>query len=427
MKFGPRSASRLARVGWTAPVSSVARLCSAAGPPSQVQGSRNRVRHFGSTGSCSAASCQVDPSSVETSTRAIRPRPDQARPLTSWNPGWPGPRPGGGPGDHGFHLHDEVELLGGPIGQQAGVLRRFLARLKRLVAELQAVQPFHVHVALVARQEQAQQIAVLRPQALAVLCVGQDGVVQRLLDRHRAGHRGGVCPLRQHPRGAGSHPGFGQDIRKPHAGPLRAAHLPMGVLHGPVRLDLLGLVQRGVARAFQEVQPGHGGKAGQVVHAEAERALDQPVHQQPVAGRINRGSAGVAADVVQAVRRDDANQVLQRRVRGCGGHERRSVPHAPHHRAFEWRRAAIGRVVRRGTLPGHPGRRVQGWFRRSGADARCCGRASQGPAHLLQHAPPPHSCGPMIRHGRSPRAVRRPSPWPRMPHVSTSYASGEYA
>lgn len=413
-------------MGWTAPVSSVARLCSAAGPPSQIQGSRNRVRHFGRTGSCSAASRQVDPSSVETSTRAIRPRPDQARPLTSWNPGWPGPRPGGGPGDHGFHLHDEVELLGGPVGQQAGVLRRFLARLKRLVAELQAVQPFHVHVALVARQEQAQRIAVLRPQALAVLRIGQDGIVQRLLDRHRAGHRGGIGPLRQHPRGAGLHPGFGQDIRHPHAGPLRAAHLAVGVLHGPVRLDLLGLVQRGVTRAFQEVQPGHGGEAGQVVHAEAERALDHAVHQQPVAGRIDRRGAGVAADVVQAVRRNDANQVLQRRVRGRSGHERRPVSHAAHHRALERRGAAVGRVIRRGALLGHPGWR-RGGCRRSGASARCCRCAGQGPAHLLQHAPPPHPCAPMVRHDRSPRVVRWTLPWLWLPRVSAPHASGLYA
>jgi transposase-like protein len=54
--------------------------------PSHRHGSVNRVNAFGSTRSPSAASCQVDPLSQETSTRETRPRPDHARPEISCRP-----------------------------------------------------------------------------------------------------------------------------------------------------------------------------------------------------------------------------------------------------------------------------------------------------------------------------------------------------
>src|SRR5882672_193749 len=65
----------------------MARLISVDGCPSQFHGSRNRVRAFDSTGSVSAASVQARPASVDTSTFAIRPAPDQASPEISYNPG----------------------------------------------------------------------------------------------------------------------------------------------------------------------------------------------------------------------------------------------------------------------------------------------------------------------------------------------------
>src|SRR6267143_377111 len=80
-------ASHAARAGWTRPFSSVARLCSKARSPFHCQGSRKRVTLFEKTGSCSAASRQLAPPSAETSTLAIFPAPDQARPEISYQPG----------------------------------------------------------------------------------------------------------------------------------------------------------------------------------------------------------------------------------------------------------------------------------------------------------------------------------------------------
>src|SRR6516162_9192390 len=57
-----------------------------AGIPSHIHGKRKRVWQIGSTGSCSAARLQFLPPSIDTSTRAILPRPDQASPVISQNP-----------------------------------------------------------------------------------------------------------------------------------------------------------------------------------------------------------------------------------------------------------------------------------------------------------------------------------------------------
>src|SRR5689334_1263232 len=71
----------------------MARLWIRVGEPSHVQGRRKRVQAIGRTGSCNVAALHVVPPSVETSTRVIVPRPDQASPVISTTPGpgnvWP--------------------------------------------------------------------------------------------------------------------------------------------------------------------------------------------------------------------------------------------------------------------------------------------------------------------------------------------------
>src|ERR1700730_11901766 len=69
-----------ARVGWTSPFSSVHRDWITASCPSQAQSKLNRVCALGRIGACSLASFQLLPPSVETSTLAILPPPDWAKP-----------------------------------------------------------------------------------------------------------------------------------------------------------------------------------------------------------------------------------------------------------------------------------------------------------------------------------------------------------
>src|SRR5215813_9833989 len=79
-------ASQAARAGCTLPVSSVARLWSKARSPFHSQGSRKRVTLLATTGSCSVASRQLAPPSVDTSTLRTLPAPDHAMPEISYQP-----------------------------------------------------------------------------------------------------------------------------------------------------------------------------------------------------------------------------------------------------------------------------------------------------------------------------------------------------
>src|SRR3546814_10630932 len=70
------------------------------------------------------------------------------------------------------------------------------------VANLQPAQPLHPHVALPAGHHEAQRIALLRAQRLAVHGESDYAVVERLFHGDRAGHRRGVGALRQQPLAA---------------------------------------------------------------------------------------------------------------------------------------------------------------------------------------------------------------------------------
>ena len=92
-------------------------------------------------------------------------------------------------GDEGFHLVDEVELVGLAVGQQRRVVARLVIGHGRLIDDLQPAQEFHVHVAFVAGQQQPHRVAVAGHDALAVLVERDDGVVVGLLQRHAAADR----------------------------------------------------------------------------------------------------------------------------------------------------------------------------------------------------------------------------------------------
>src|SRR5687767_13960011 len=76
----------VARSGWAAPVSSVARDLRTAAVPSHFQASRNRVSARGRTGATSGAFVQALPPSVDTATLRIVPLPDHASPEIWWSP-----------------------------------------------------------------------------------------------------------------------------------------------------------------------------------------------------------------------------------------------------------------------------------------------------------------------------------------------------
>ena len=223
----------------------------------------------------------------------------------------PKPLSAGRKGDDRFRLHDEIELARHAVRHEHGVFRGLLACLEWLGPKFEAPKPFDVGVAFVARQQQTERIALLGPQPLAVLRIGEQRVVERLFDRDAARHRGCVGAFGQHPFRLGLDAGFRENGRQGNSGPFAATEQAVRVLRrqfGFRRAPVLG-----VAGTFEEVDPRHGWKSRQIVHGEDERPLDQSMHHQPVLRRIDRRNPGMVALIMQAVRGDDSVQVLERR------------------------------------------------------------------------------------------------------------------
>src|SRR5207245_2630366 len=105
-----------------------------------------------------------------------------------------------GRGDHRLRLHHQTELIRLAVGHEIGVLRRLFARHKRSGAELQPPEPLHVDIAFVPWQEQAQRIALLRPERFPILAVADHGLLQDFISQRNAPvHARGVASLPPHP------------------------------------------------------------------------------------------------------------------------------------------------------------------------------------------------------------------------------------
>ena len=212
-------------------------------------------------------------------------------------------------GDDGLRFHVECEFARDAIRHKVGVFRCFFPGIGRLLNGLQATQPFHVHVAFEAGQQQPQRIALLRTQPLAVLAVHQHRIIKTFVDRNTARQRRGIGAFGHQPFGFKAQPRFLQNELQADPGPLRATQQADKVGGGlAVRLGI-----DGVAGTFDKVDSGFRWKAADVFHREDQRPVHQSMQHQPMLLRIDRGNAAMMALVEQSVRRDDAIEILQRR------------------------------------------------------------------------------------------------------------------
>ena len=246
-------------------------------------------------------------------------------------------------GDDRLHLHREHELPGFSVLQQNGVFRGLVLGHDRRLGELEPAQPFHVHVAFEAGQQQPDRIAVRGPHPLAVLVETDERVIHALGERHAAAHRGGVGALGHHPFRARLDAGLVEQRREPHAGPFRTRDQAVNRLR-VARLRLRGVERARIAGAFDEGDARLHRVARQRLEREHQRPFHQAVDQQPVLVGIDIGRAGMAAVEMQAVRRDRPVEQLKRGARGADPLGRRigCRRNAPHHLALEPRRLAIG-------------------------------------------------------------------------------------
>ena len=121
----------------------------------------------------------------------------------------------------------------------------------------------------------------------------------------------------------------------------------MSVLGGQFRFGRSPVLS--VAGTFEKVDTRYRGKSRQLVHGEDERPLDEPMHDEPVLGRIDRRNPCMVALVMQAVRRDDAVEILKRRQaerRQARRRRRQPVAIAAHDIGFELGRPPV-RVAQR--------------------------------------------------------------------------------
>src|SRR5678815_2727059 len=104
--------------------------------------------------------------------------------------------------DDALRLLDPRVLPLDAAGHQVDVVQRLLARVPRRVAHFEPPQPLDARHALHAGNQQAQRIALLGAQHLAVLAVNDENVIERHLERDRPRQRRAVGTLGQYEAGA---------------------------------------------------------------------------------------------------------------------------------------------------------------------------------------------------------------------------------
>ena len=142
--------------------------------------------------------------------------------------------------------------------------------------------------------------------------------------RQRARHRRAIGTLAEHEACAlVVHAGHVEQDLQRHAGEFAAAEHAMRVLAG--RHGHIAPLHAGVGATFDEVEATHRGQAHQLVHREDHRPTQDlgvgSIDHQAVLGRVDVPPALVMPLEMQAARRDDAEQRLQRckRYRRLGG------------------------------------------------------------------------------------------------------------
>src|SRR5688572_19067054 len=151
------------------------------------------------------------------------------------------------------------------------------------------MQPFHAHVALPSRHEEAQRITLFRPHSLAILSIGDQHIVERLAERDAAGMPGRVRAFRHDPASCILELRFAKQRTQENAAPLAATHEAMARLDGGGRIA--SVLATRITGALDEMNSRYRREAPQLVHRELERLFDQPMEEQFVSSRIDRGNA----------------------------------------------------------------------------------------------------------------------------------------
>ena len=143
---------------------------------------------------------------------------------------------GRGTRDDGFRTELEVvpAHLAAEIGSGDGVVHRLVPRVVGLIDHLDVLQIFHAEGRFPAGRDHTDRETLLDPKRIAVLGVGDEGVVHGLAHRHRVTEIAGIAAFIDQPRAGGFDADFSQQHGQRDAGPFAAARHPVDVLHGRV-------------------------------------------------------------------------------------------------------------------------------------------------------------------------------------------------
>ncbi len=183
----------------------------------------------------------------------------------------------------------------------------------RLVDQLDAAQELHVHVALVAGQQEAHRIAVAGHDPFAVLVERDHRIVEALLDRNAAVQGTGIAAFGEEPLGLRIDADLVEQRRKQNAGPFRVGGQPVQRLRGHLHW-LRGEHRCRVAAALDEPHARDHGVAVEVFEREDLRLPHHAVDHQAMLGGVDIRNAGVVDGEVQRRRRDAAVDQMMRRA-----------------------------------------------------------------------------------------------------------------
>ena len=178
------------------------------------------------------------------------------------------------------------------------------------VADLDPAQPLHPDIGFPAGDHRAHRIAVLRVEHLPVHAIGDEDILERLVQGQRTRHCGRVAAFQQQPFGLRPHPGLLEQNPQRHAGMHHAMDHAVGELR-PVELGAAPL-HAGIGGTFAEIHPVDARHPLDVVEREDERPIDQAMQHEPVVGGIELGDAGMVTLEAQSVGCDHAVERVQR-------------------------------------------------------------------------------------------------------------------
>src|SRR6266446_6930206 len=186
-----------------------------------------------------------------------------------------------------------------------------------LVRHLDMAQVLYAKGPFPAGDDHPDRVTLLNTQRLAILAIGHENVVEGLCQRKGMTKLARVRPFVNQPARLFFQAGLVQQHGKRHSGPFAATGHPVNKLDRQPHVLIARMMdqRRAVAMALQEMNPGYGRQALEILHAETQRTIHHAVNREAMLLRIDLGEVGgVLLHEVKLGRCDDSPIILKRSV-----------------------------------------------------------------------------------------------------------------